>query len=319
MLKKYLVIAITAFSMSAFADKIVVSENYGDSGKKFYEDKNRGWHSYEDLPEEVIKKLEELERKVAKLTKEAEAKKTKPMSSKWFRENLQFYRDKAIDKPTEENVLTLNLLEKVMREKASNFALRSAKVSIKYPVFNATSPAGNITALKDEYLKSKAKKELFVDLGKDKALWFFYEDHCQQCEVQGGILRGVADDLGWQVLPISIDGNPLANGAFPKFVKDQGQAKQLGLIATPAIYVMDPKTLDISNISQNVVLRDGLIHRVIEMSHDMGWISDEDYNLTNKRNTKLQMTSKDLDEIDLNDSEKLNGALIDMLTKKGGF
>jgi len=316
---KKIILSTLLVSGISFANQVVVGSNYSDSGKKFYEETNRGWHSYEDLPIEIIKKLEKMEKKIADLEKKKAAETPKPLGAKWIRLNLESYREKAIDDPTEENILTINLMEKVMREKAYNFAMKSAIVNVKYPVFNSKMANGNTTSLKDDFLKNKAKKELFKSLSKDKAFWFFYNDNCPKCVLQSGILQGVAEDYGWRVLAISIDGNPLPNGLFPDFVKNMGHAAELGVMAMPAIYLMDPKTLEISNIAQNVIIRDALIHRTIKMGHDMKWISDKDYDMTTKNNEKLNLSPKDIEKVDFDNPDQLNEALIDLLTKKGGF
>lgn len=317
MFKKIFTIALITMSIGVSANEVVVSDKYNDSGKRFYDERNRGFFAYEDLPSEIKKKIEDLEKKVAELTAKKEAETPKPFSAKWFNVNLSTYRNKAIDNPTEKNVLTIKLMEKVMRQKAMNFATQNALVSVKYPVFNATTPTGNNTSLKDQYYKNRARDILFEDLAKSKVFWFFYSSNCPQCDYQAATLNGVAQSMGWNVLAISMDGKPLDNGLFPNFVNNNGHAQKLGLMALPATYVMDPKTLDISNVSQNAIARPELINRTMLMAKDMKWISEDDFDMTTKVNQKNRLSTEDINKIDFSNPDQLNDHLIELITSKG--
>lgn len=79
----------------------------------YYEDKERGWFWYEDsiLDKEIAETDPPLPNPSPSQEKKAvpqpaKLQESKPLSSEWFRKNMEKYRDKAIDEPTQQNVST---------------------------------------------------------------------------------------------------------------------------------------------------------------------------------------------------------------------
>ncbi len=93
------------------------------------------------------------------------------------------------------------------------------------------------------------------------------------------MLARLADMYGFEIYPISLDGRPMPNGLFQQFQIDQGQARQLGVVNTPAMFLAHPPDKFIQ-IAQGAVSMDELVNRIVMVAVQAGWLDQRDYEQT---------------------------------------
>ena len=258
----------------------------------YYEDKERGWFWYEEsvLDEDVVEteplspEPSPIQEKKAEHspTKPSEAK---PLSSEWFRKNMERYRDKAVDEPTQQNVSAYMYLQRVMLDKAEKFANVSQQVVMSDPVLdeNSRRPIATFGAFAMDDMATQGTEKAAKKLAETAGLWFFYSSTCNFCVKEAGVLKGLMNAYGFKILPIALDGLPLPGGYFPNFTVDRGQAKKLGVDTTPALFLVKPgENGDAIQLGQGLLSGDEIIKRAITLGHQNGWLNNNEYNETLK-------------------------------------
>jgi len=274
----------------------------------FYDNKERGWFWYEDpLTEDVIDPelpIQELPPPTTPAKKE-ESTPTKPLdpkplSSEWFRKNMEKFRDKAIDDPTAENISTYMYLQRVMLDKAEKFADASQKLMMKDAVLdeNARRPIATFGAFAKDDMSNRGIQKAAKKLAEQAGIWFFYYSTCEFCVKEAGVLKGLMNAFGFKILPIAFDGLPLPGGAFPEFTTDHGQGKKLGVETTPALFLVKPgENGGAIQIGQGLLSGDEIIHRAIALSHENGWLNNNEYDET-LNVTPIQVDNETIQSVD---------------------
>ncbi len=295
----------------------------------FYENKERGWFWYEDpLTEEDIDSelpIQELSPPTTPAKKEESTPtkpvEPKPLSSEWFRKNMEKFRDKAIDDPTAENISTYMYLQRVMLDKAEKFADASQKLMMKDAVLdeNARRPIATFGAFAKDDMSTRGIQKAAKKLAAQAGIWFFYYSTCEFCVKEAGVLKGLMNAFGFKVLPIALDGLPLPGGSFPEFTSDHGQGKKLGVETTPALFLVRPgENGGAIQIGQGLLSGDEIIRRAIALSHENGWLNNDEYDET-LTVTPIQVdneTIQSVDEDTMNKPGELVKIIRDNLKKK---
>lgn len=250
-MRNLLLVLLVAFSTPATAQKT----EHG-----FFGGKEEGWFWYKDPREARLKQPaptapepEKKEPAAAKETPLAREEKIPAFSVKWIRENLDKLRDIAIDDPTPENVRNYYYAQRIMLDKADKFASVAKQVVTTDPYLDennnfpfATAARANIARLQTE-----AKKEGLKHLAGKAGLWFFFDSKCSFCSMQVSTVNHLAQNYGFEVKAITLDGRSLPDLKMP-VVRDQGQFKTLNLTITPTLVLaVPPKTFLV--ISQGVL------------------------------------------------------------------
>lgn len=277
----------------------------------FYEEKERGWFWYEDpaMDEEPVENEvaplpeppppQEIKAEPLPPEKPLEAK---PLSSEWFRKNMEKYRDKAIDEPTPQNVSAYMYLQRVMLDKAEKFGAVSQQVVMSDPVLdeNSRRPIATFGAFAMDDMATQGTEKAAKKLAKTAGLWFFYASTCDFCIKEIGVLKGLMNAYGFKVLPIALDGLPLPNGEFPDFTIDRGQAKKLGVETTPALFLVKPgQDGGAIQLGQGLLSGDEIIKRAITLSYQNGWLNSDEYDKTLKVKP-MQVDNQTIQNIDEN-------------------
>jgi conjugal transfer pilus assembly protein TraF len=243
-------------------------------GAGFYEQKEKGWF-WRNVPPEAAKSEPETPL-IAPSVPDPE-----PFSPAWLREKLPEYRDIAIANPTEENVRTYFLLQRYSMDLAERFAIAAQRVVLSDPRLdeNNRRPISTYGADVFDQVARQATEDLAKKIATEAGIWYFYRSDCPYCRALDPILLRLAERIGVAVLPIALDGKPLPDGAFPRFVADRGHASQLNVTQTPTLFlVKDPAQFAL--LSEGLVTDENLITRIVAAAHESGWISDEEYNST---------------------------------------
>ncbi|MFY9973275.1 MAG: conjugal transfer protein TraF [Chromatiaceae bacterium] len=199
-----------------------------------------------------------------------------PLSAQWFRENLDRYRDRAIDEPSPENVAVYLHLQRIAMDKSSRFAAVSERVVQGDPVLDEITrrPTATFGANLVDRNAGAAMDSLLGRLAQSAALWFFYRSDCPYCDAQAPLLEALAERYGFAVLAVSLDGAGLTDGRFPDYRVDQGQAALLGVVSTPALFLARPDQGDVAPIAQGLLSLSQLRERIVLAAVQAGWITE---------------------------------------------
>lgn len=286
-----------------------------------YSDKARGWHWKEPFPEE----LEPEPEPVAPPPPPAPAPQPdpgpKPLSAEWLRVNIPIYLDKAVEDPSPQNVSNYLYLQKFAMDAADRFSQVYRRVVLADANLDetATAPVWNGATKAMEVSADKAKRGVITSLSKDWGLWFFFRSDCEPCHIQAPVLEAFAKLYKFTVLPISLDGAPLSNGAFGrKYVVDVGQAAKLGVQGTPTILLVKaPST--IVPLSYGMSSIPELESRLLELASELGVISPQQYQSTRVDRKNLLPSPAavpGLDGIDTSDPDALRRHLQSLVSAR---
>ncbi|WP_427501679.1 conjugal transfer protein TraF (plasmid) [Methylomonas sp. MED-D] len=262
---------------------------WSDQGEpSFFLDKQRGWFWRELSPEPSIEQTpspSETEEKISSNPQKQEMPPPEPaqppayLSAEWFRKNLEHYKDAAIDSPTEQNVAAYYYLQRVMMDKAQRFANVAQRVVMADPRLdeNNRRPLATFASNAANQRATQANEQAMSTIAKQAGLLFFFRSDCHFCEAQAPLLSVLEQRFGFKVYPVSLDGKPMPSGFYKQFRTDTGQAQALGVMSTPALFLMKPPN-EILPVAQGVVSLDDLTSRVLLSAKHAGWISEPLFN-----------------------------------------
>ncbi len=200
-----------------------------------------------------------------------------PLSAAWLRANLETYQQRAIDDPSPTNLAVFLYLQKIALDKASRFTDAFQRAVQNDPALDETTrqPAGNYANLINR-VAGQQREAVLQALAKDTGLWFFYRADCPYCAAQAAVLNTLAQAGGFVVQAIALDGKPLPNGLFPNFRRDGGQAARLGVVSTPAMFLVRPPA-DVMPLAQGLLSLNDLQQRLVLAAREAGWIDEATY------------------------------------------
>jgi conjugal transfer pilus assembly protein TraF len=200
-----------------------------------------------------------------------------PLSAAWFRDHLTSYRDAAIDNPTPQNVAIYFHLQKIAMDRASAFAKVSERVVQADPYLDEITqrPTATFGANLVNRQAGEGLDQVLKEIAGMAAVWFFFRSDCPYCEAQAPLLEVLATRHGFTVLPVSIDGAPLPGGLFPNYRRDSGHAARLGVVSTPALFLVKPEGPTFAPIAQGLLSLTQLTDRITLAAVSQGWISEE--------------------------------------------
>ena len=177
--------------------------------------------------------------------KPASAPQPKVLSVEWLSKHLEAARIKAIDNPTTENVGAYLALQKIMFDKARNFAQAGQRALRKYPALNpGTFVPTDASSLRDfDAYKNQVRPVALKYVFQHAGLWFFFDSTCVFCGQEALQLGQMRRDFpGLYILPISVDHKPLPGFNKPGdfWVSDYGQAQRLKISLYPTVVLVWP-------------------------------------------------------------------------------
>jgi conjugal transfer pilus assembly protein TraF len=214
-----------------------------------------------------------------------------PLSAKWLRDNLEKYQIDAIDNPTPENIERYLYLQRVMLDKAQRFTEGMARAVQFDPYLdqNTRRPLSSFGGAESSRIALKAKREVLIRIAHQAGIFFFFKSTCEHCEIQAPLLKNLQEIYGFKVFPVSLDGLPLHNDLFGSFERDRGQAKKLGVVQTPAMFLGRPNTREVLLIAQSTMAQPQLEERIIEAAFEAGWIDQKEYQSTKGWNSGMAL------------------------------
>lgn len=212
-----------------------------------------------------------------------------PLSAAWLRANLEHYQLQAIDDPSPTRVALYLYLQRLALDKASRFSEVYQRVVQSDPYLDETTrrPVGNYANLLNRQAGAQ-RAALLRQLAGQAGLWFFHRADCPYCEAQAPVLGLIQAQTGLSIQAIALDGQALAGGHFPRFHRDTGQAARLGVVSTPALFLVRPPD-GIVPVAQGLVSLSELEQRLLRAAHTAGWIDEEAYARTRPLVTELRL------------------------------
>lgn len=237
----------------------------------YWRDRWRGWHFYEDPPQEGEQipeptpapspaPAQPLKTRIPELEEFARLQKT-----------LEEYRNIAIIRPTEANVRRYMELESKVVGQASAFADMAKRVAWATPELDPTLQGRPVNAKALEVFDEAQRAErsrTVAQLGKDHVLFFFYRSDCPYCHAFAPVLEAFQARHGIQVVAVSIDGGPMPG--FPGARRDNGIANALQVSQVPAVFLAQPFTGQITPIGFGVLSESQLLERIAIVSSPEG-------------------------------------------------
>lgn len=251
-----------------------------DQDDRYWGRKADGWHFYEPdpppPPETPDPILAPLPPTAPALPDQAEPA---VLSSAWIRENLDHFRDRAIDDPTPENVELVAYLQRLATDRAERFSQVWTRVVQSNPALDETarSPISAIQQSAARAQMSVAKHQAMAKITQRAGLWYFYLSTCPYCAQQEPILERVQREIGLSILPISLDGGPPPTWQDMPYVTNQGQAQELGVMVTPTLVVADTLTGELHNLAAGLRTNQEIESRLLELGAVNGWITELEY------------------------------------------
>ena len=215
-----------------------------------------------------------------------------PLSAAWLRENLEAYRDAAIDDPSPQNVALYLYLQRFAVDKADRFAEATQQAVLRDPFLdeNTQQPIASFAANLANHQAAEARDETLTALAKTAGIWFFHRADCPYCEAQAPLLQVLSSRYGFGVQAIAIDGRSLPSGLYPDYKTDRGQARRLGVVATPALFLVRPPD-QVLPLAQGVLSLTQLQARILTAAAEAQWIAPSQFQRTRPRQVDLRMAS----------------------------
>jgi conjugal transfer pilus assembly protein TraF len=249
-----LVAALVFASTPAFAQST-------DDPLRYWSDRWRGWHFYEDpAPEPEAPQAEP-----PKATPSTESAVLRDFQR--LQKAVEDTRNIAIMRPTETNVRRYMELEAQVVERASYFADVAQRVAWTHPNLDPTLQGRPVNARALEVYEQQQNAErshTIAQLGRDHVLMFFFRSDCPYCHAFAPTLEAFQSRYGLQVLAISVDGGPMPG--FPNARRDNGIATTLHVDQVPAVFLAQPYSGRITPIGFGVLSESELLERIATLT-----------------------------------------------------
>ena len=198
------------------------------------------------------------------------------VSTSWIRQNMGQYLDKAIDNPNKENVTAYLYLNKIVKEKAERFALAGKLVIESDPYLdeNVRRPISPAAAKLKDDISHRAKEFILTKIAKMAGLVFYYRGSCPLCHVQAKTVLLLQVKYGFEVIPISTDGNIIQE--FSNSRIDPSPSSKLNILSYPALFLMQPPS-NIKLVRQGAISFTELVNRLVDVAYEQKWINEREY------------------------------------------
>ena len=258
---------------------------------QFFNDQERGWFWYEQLPEEDKEKVKEIisnkkptviqpdEQKAAPTT----PKEDESLSTAWFKKNFQSYMNAAIDNPYDKEAMRTYLyLEKFMTDRSKAFAYQREAAVMAEPFLDATSsrPLASFGMRSMNKQANQNKDMILSELSKHVGIYFFYRSDNVFSQQQAPLIKALEREFGFEVKAVALDNKPLPDNLWGDFINDNGQAEKLGIKQLPASYLFHPQSNTVELISEGLQSLPQLEKRVLHASLRIGILNEEQLKLT---------------------------------------
>lgn len=244
----------------------------------FYNNGAEGWYWYDDPAAQKLAPEPQPEPpKKADSAKPAPVKAgPEPFSLKWVQEMLPKYQELAWNDPTQENVQAYFLVQRFAMDRANKFSDVAQQVVVGNALLDETMrrPLATFANMQVDRVAAQNTDTLLKKVAEKAGIFFFFKSDCRFCEAQAPLV-GHLEDLGFNILAVSIDGGNLQTRQFKDTRVDSGQAETLGVTATPSLFLMNEEGT-FTALGQTVLSYSELRRRILLVAAREGWIKEEE-------------------------------------------
>jgi len=246
---------------------------YKDTGKSFFNDRNRGWASYEDPLIEEISDEESDEKEQKSTPVEIPVLSPRDMLKKQG-EDWENTMATAILNPTNETIKDyLSHTQKIM-EQSQTFATGFKQALWVTPEFDykLENPVNTQAIFAKNIETNESNDDLLYKLADENAILFFFRSDCPHCHRFAPILKKFADQYNITVIPMSLDGGRLPEFENPRM--NNLLAQKLNVKSVPAVFLLDPDSNRTSTASYGYQGWSSLKKRILFASAQLNGTSD---------------------------------------------
>lgn len=239
----------------------------------FYDRKAEGWHWYEDRYQKSKTRDQKKNPQIVDEQRKATRKEDDPRKEEVpqddpilhleaFKKEVDRLKAIAILSPTYQNVKAYMEIQKELMDRATRFAQKWVEVVYTTPRLDYTLKHPTSQAARHVYLDqqhAQLEKDIRA-LSERYGLFFFYSSQCPYCKEFASIVKSFSEKYGWEVLPISLDGDILPE--FPKSKMDNGTAKTLGVQSVPTLLAVEPRSGKVIPLSRGMSAHDQIEDRI---------------------------------------------------------
>ena len=159
----------------------------------------------------------------------------------------------ALLSPTKENVQDYMVLQGKIVGLSDAFSEVWQKVLLENAALNGEleSPTAQFAL---EATKAMEYSNIEKCLKKNKSSWlliFVYDSSQKYSQLAGEMMESFQADTGWEIVPVTLDGNDLPGWPNSKLTKDQGAT--LGIEAAPAYILVNKETEEIKHAGYGAI------------------------------------------------------------------
>lgn len=275
-------VALLFLVPSAVAGGGSVANSTTDQG--FFDGKSDGWFWYKDPVEPV--KEEPKPAQPATAAKPTTAKPQPPagptpFSAKWVRVNLPKYRDLAWSDPSPENLRVYLYLQQFAIDRSERFADVAQQVTFGDPYLDSVTrrPMASYASSRLDSIAGNKQDSVLKEITSRAGLFFFFDSQSVLSQLQASVVQMFVRVTGIAIVPISLDGHGFADGSFPNFKTDQGQAAKMGVVSVPALYLVTPDGQSTA-IGQGALSLNEIKRRTVAVAYRQGIIDKKTFNST---------------------------------------
>ena len=229
----------------------------GAALQNYWQDHAQGWFWYQQsVPEQIVPPAPLQTVPVLTPGQQLEA----------FQARVKDSLAQAILEPSADNLQGYMELNAAMLAMAQNFAEAWQGLLWQRPELDTrllmptADPA--VQALHDAQSQQRAAQ--LRALSADHGLWFFFQANCPLCKRFAPVLQVFAQEHGFAVLAISMDGSALAE--FPQARMDRVAAQRLDVRAVPALFLVSPGQRRVIPVGYGYMSASELIRRLTVLS-----------------------------------------------------
>ncbi len=181
-----------------------------DAPKKYYDRAKEGWFWYHDPAPETEKEEEKPETHTARRVPKME---DYTIDDLWnmapddFKALSEEFLKKAVQSPTEANVVDYITMQDIARRKAATYASVVGYVTQKYSSFdmNSVFPTNTPGSIAMTRTQNKEIESTILQAKDNFAILFFTQQGCEFCDKQRNILRFFNDKYHWAIKELDIN------------------------------------------------------------------------------------------------------------------
>lgn len=234
----------------------------------FFNQQGEGWHWYETIPVEEEEKEETREQSENSQNSSASIS-SKPKTStelvKAYRKELERRLNQAWVNPTPQNLKAYQEMQQDMMNRSETFSKTWMQVLYENPTLDHTLIAPVNQKARHVYLDEEKRHnyETIKALSQSYGLFFFFSGNCPYCHQFAPIVKMFSDRYGWEVMPISQDGEAVAE--FPEVQPDNGLFAAWKVEVLPSLYAVNPNTGHVLPVAFGLTSMDQMEARIMTL------------------------------------------------------